>query len=159
MERGKSSVKPILLLLLVSTLFATYFIAPGFSLNLASSEPQEEDKCEWWVKGVPGVLVPDEDINRYFGKVVDAKVIGEIARLIDERYPGHPFVIEFKPIDRETAFIPLGDSTWVIRPRKVLLVKAVVFGVTGLEERSSSPIAEQVKSRDSAKQVKPLDGP
>ncbi|MCS7364004.1 MAG: hypothetical protein NDF54_01010 [archaeon GB-1867-035] len=73
---------------------------------------------------------PDEEINKYIGKVVDASVLNEIAMLIEKKYPDHLFAIIFKIIEADTRWITDrgGQPTYEIKAHKILIASIVDWG-------------------------------
>ena len=86
---------------------------------LGSSYAEGVGYACWW-DGIREVPFPDEDINRYVGRVIDWSVFLELIRLVDERYPGHGVTVYFKSIEAE--WVDLGGDTWEGRFDKVLLI-------------------------------------
>ncbi|MFB0543718.1 MAG: hypothetical protein ACETVR_02945 [Candidatus Bathyarchaeia archaeon] len=60
-------------------------------------EPRARSRV-YWERCIP---FPDEDINKYVGKVVDASKLGEIGGLIKEKYGTRSYSIEFYEIEAE----------------------------------------------------------
>jgi len=100
---------------------------------LASDTTQPQDEC--WICGVKGVPFPDEDINRYVGQVINASVISEINRLVQERYPGHYTSFTFKPIEYEEYHVKDRGGQYEVMGQfhKILLVSYLDHGVISPE--------------------------
>ena len=103
-------------------------------------EPGRCEHGETFLNGVRGVPFPDEDINRYLGKVVDARVMLEIQRLIDERYPGHRISITGRDVEMEP--IEVGGRR-LFKFRKAIIYEVLDHGVFARGELIEPPIAVQ----------------
>ena len=166
MKGVESSLSLVLVLLLVSVPFANY-IAPSLGLDSIQSVAHEENSSnsdeggygdDWYRRhGVPVPMpFPDEDINRYIGKIGPASMIKEICLLIEERYPGHCPLIEFKMIEADQKWIidRGGQRTLAIHFLKIQITEILGHGVLGPHgEVLEPPAAEQTKSEDSTEQT------
>jgi len=76
-----------------------------------------------WIQANEPKPFPDDEINQYIGKVVDPKVLNDIANLIESKYPDHIFGIKFKIIDKEEHWITDrgGQHTLVIKLKRILI--------------------------------------
>lgn len=139
MDIGIVRVTPVLILLVASALFAAYWVVPGLCSDASSSSTEEPNSSvygdEWYrMHGVPvPVPFPDEEINSYIGKVYHGSVIGEIGRLIEEKYPGHQPLIKFKVIESEERWgiDRGGQPTLYIHFQKILIVEILDCGALG----------------------------
>jgi hypothetical protein len=135
-------------LVLIGLFILTYTV-PGFSSDKAGGE----DEC--YICGVRGVPFPDEEINRYIGRIIDTSLISEIDCMVEEKYPGHYTSFTFEILDAETEWNYLGDDTWQIHFKKVRLINYLDHGIIDDNGEVLAPPVSETKDV----KVLPLAGP
>lgn len=103
------NVLKIKVALLVVTL-TLIFSCIGFQLAYASDYPK---------------LATDDEVKKYYGKVIESSKVFELIKLLMKKYPGHGFASIVKLVEADIKWTRdprTGEPMFVIRSYKVMLV-------------------------------------